>query len=178
MENPGPASALTLRAATPEDAPSYAACHIACWQEAYADMVSADFLISMAARHEAYAAHYQERLAAPGERDYLCVLDEGRMVGFVIINRGAVAGHPGAREIWAIYLRKAYWGRGHGQGLLDYAVEQLRPLGASAIFLWVFEENHRARRFYEKNGFHFDGTVREADYGDPMCQLRYTLTLL
>jgi len=177
VEKSGPASALNLRAATPEDAPGYASCHIACWQEAYGAIVSADFLSRMAAKHEAYTAHYQAQLAAPGDCEYYSVLDGTSMAGFVILNRGAVAEYPGAREIWAIYLREAYWGRGHGKSLLEFAVAQLRPLAAQAIFLWVFEENHRARRFYEKNGFRFDGIVREADYGGPVRQLRYTLAL-
>ena len=177
MEKSGPASALTVRKATLEDASSYAACHITCWQEAYADIVPADFSSRMAAKKEEYVAYYRECLAEPGDCEYLCVLDGPRMAGFVIINRSAVTEYPGAREIWAIYLREAYWGRGHGQGLLDFAVTQLRPLGAQTVFLWVFERNHRARRFYEKNGFRFDGIVREADYGGSVHQLRYTLAL-
>ena len=43
------------------------------------------------------------------------------------------------------------------------------------IFLWVFEDNMRARLFYEKHGFAFDGTKREVQYGKPLVQLRYVL---
>jgi len=177
MKKLGLADALTVRKATPEDARGYAACHNACWQEVYTGMVPTAFLEKMAAAQETYTAHYAERLSHPGDCDYYLVLSGTQVSGFVIINRGEVAESPGAREIWAIYLREAFWGQGHGRLLLDFAVAQLRPLATQTIFLWVFEENHRARRFYEKNGFLFDGTVREADYGGPVRQLRYTYTL-
>jgi len=44
------------------------------------------------------------------------------------------------------------------------------------INLWVFEENNRARHFYEKNNFSYNGIRREVDwYGKPLVQLQYFL---
>jgi hypothetical protein len=42
--------------------------------------------------------------------------------------------------------------------------------------LWVLEGNSRARRFYERGGWAFDGTTRDVPYGDETAhQLRYAL---
>jgi ribosomal protein S18 acetylase RimI-like enzyme len=54
-------------------------------------------------------------------------------------------------ELTALYLRAAQHGSGSGQALLDAAV------GDRSASLWVAEENPRARRFYERNGFAPDG---------------------
>jgi RimJ/RimL family protein N-acetyltransferase len=59
--------------------------------------------------------------------------------------------------------------------MLDFAVDILKNLNYTEIYLWVLKENNRARRFYEKNGFHFNGKTREKEYGKPLVQLEYVL---
>lgn len=44
-------------------------------------------------------------------------------------------------------------GKGYGQYLMDACVDELNKSGFHKIILWVLEENQRARKFYEKNGF-------------------------
>ncbi len=56
-------------------------------------------------------------------------------------------------EIISIYLLPQYIGKGYGKPLLDAAVGGLEQSGFDDIFLWVLEDNLRARRFYEKAGF-------------------------
>ncbi len=49
-----------------------------------------------------------------------------------------------------LYLAPGFLGQGIGKYLLDYAFKVLpRP-----IRLWTFQENIRAIKFYEKNGFY------------------------
>jgi len=55
-------------------------------------------------------------------------------------------------------------------------VEPLRELGYSDIYVWVFEDNIRARSFYERYGFIFDGTKAEVNYGKPLVGVRYLLS--
>jgi len=40
------------------------------------------------------------------------------------------------------------------------------------IFLWVFEKNERAIRFYHKYGFEFDGCKKEWTLGTPVTIVR------
>ena len=49
--------------------------------------------------------------------------------------------------------------------LLSAAVRELAHLGFRDIFLWVLEENLRARKFYEKEGFEFSGNYLDNNIG-------------
>lgn len=60
-------------------------------------------------------------------------------------------------EIVSIYFLPEYIGKGYGKQLLQAAIAELVRLRYRDIFLWVLEENHRARKFYEKAGFAFSG---------------------
>lgn len=50
--------------------------------------------------------------------------------------------------------------------------EALNQIGNQPVFLWAFEENVRARRFYEKHGFRWDGTQRLSEF-DGAIEVRY-----
>lgn len=168
---------IIIRKAFAEDAFNYADCHISCFRSAYKGIVPDDYLEDMLAQKEKRVEHYKATLAAPGDCEYYCVMHEGKMVGFNIINKrpcddGSVIG-----EIWAIYLLEEYRGKGYGKEVLDFAITELKRVHPKEIFLWVFEDNHRARRFYEKNGLSFDGTKREMTYSKPLVQFKYALNL-
>jgi len=49
-------------------------------------------------------------------------------------------------------------GQGVADALIQWVIERARDLGADNLYLSVFTENHRARRFYEKYGFEPEGT--------------------
>ncbi|NQX10735.1 GNAT family N-acetyltransferase [Microbacteriaceae bacterium VKM Ac-2855] len=90
----------------------------------------------------------------------VAVIDEA-VVGFAYVGSAqARGGHPPvrARQLFTIYVLAAWHGRGAGRRLLDTVL----PAGAPAE-LWVAEDNPRARRFYERNGFAPDG----ATFADP-----------
>jgi RimJ/RimL family protein N-acetyltransferase len=50
--------------------------------------------------------------------------------------------------------------------------EALGQIGDCPVFLWAFQENRRARRFYEKHGFCWDGTERVSEF-DGALEVRY-----
>lgn len=52
-----------------------------------------------------------------------------------------------------LYVMKEHHGSGIAQGLMDWMLEEAVRRGASQIFLTVYIENHRARRFYDRYGF-------------------------
>ena len=64
-------------------------------------------------------------------------------------------------EIVAIHSLPESWGTGLGHAMLEEALNQI---GDQPVFLWAFKENKRARRFYEKHGFHWDGTERVSEF--------------
>lgn len=56
-------------------------------------------------------------------------------------------------EIERIYVLKEFLGQKIGQFLLNKAIEIGREKKLEYVWLGVWEDNHRAIRFYEKNGF-------------------------
>lgn len=72
-------------------------------------------------------------------------------------------------EIVAIHSLPESWGTGLGHALLTEALIQI---GDRPVFLWAFKENKRARRFYEKHGFRWDGIERVSEF-DGALEVRY-----
>ena len=72
-------------------------------------------------------------------------------------------------EIVAIHSLPESWGTGLGSAMLQSALAQI---GAQTVFLWAFRENKRARRFYEKHGFRWDGAERISEF-DGAVEVRY-----
>lgn len=52
-----------------------------------------------------------------------------------------------------LYVLKEHHGSGIASGLMDWAIDQSRRRGAKELYLTVYIDNHRARRFYDRYGF-------------------------
>ena len=56
-------------------------------------------------------------------------------------------------ELRRIYTLPGTYGTGLGQALMAHAIDDARLLGKDRLLLGVYGGNHRARRFYERQGF-------------------------
>lgn len=74
-----------------------------------------------------------------------------------------------AAELVAIHTLPESWGTGLGHAMLE---EALKQIGERPVYLWAFKENKRARRFYEKHGFAWDGSERISEF-DGAVEVRY-----
>ena len=52
-----------------------------------------------------------------------------------------------------LYVLKDHHGGGIAQALMDWVIDEARNRGAQALYLTVFIDNHRARKFYARYGF-------------------------
>lgn len=85
----------------------------------------------------------------------------GHVVGYLKLNTARAQTEPQAAdalEIERIYVLGSYHGGGVGQALYHHAMSVAEDRKASYVWLGVWEYNHRALRFYEKNGFIAFGT--------------------
>lgn len=90
------------------------------------------------------------------DSQFYFALLEGKTIGYLKINIGQAQTEKlnlDALEIERIYLLKAFYGQKVGQLLYQKAIDIALELQASYVWLGVWEENYRALRFYEKNGF-------------------------
>lgn len=98
------------------------------------------------------------------------------MVGFASCGESRDAAGEG--ELYAIYALPAAWGSGVGPALMAAALGALRTGGFATASLWVLEDNPRARRFYEREGWRSDGRRREEEFlGVPVTEVSYGIAL-
>jgi GNAT superfamily N-acetyltransferase len=62
-----------------------------------------------------------------------------------------------AIELRQFYVLKPWHGGGVARELMEWVLGEARARGAEELYLSVFVDNHRARRFYERYGFEFVG---------------------
>ena len=81
---------------------------------------------------------------------------DGKVIGYLKVNVGPSQTElkiKNALEIERIYVLKAFHGKKVGQILYEKALELAKEKNIDYIWLGVWEQNPRAIRFYEKNGF-------------------------
>lgn len=81
---------------------------------------------------------------------------ENNVLGYLKLNWGNAQTEEqdqNALEIERIYVLKVFHGKSVGQVLFDKAIEVAKAKKANYVWLGVWEENHRAIQFYQKNGF-------------------------
>lgn len=82
--------------------------------------------------------------------------EDKNAVGYLKVNSGSAQTEPqddSALEIERIYVKASHHGKKVGQLLFEKATEIAEHQHSSYIWLGVWEQNPRAIRFYEKNGF-------------------------
>ena len=99
------------------------------------------------------------------------IFREGKVHFLIGDNSGMLAWQnaENAAEIIAIHSLPESWGTGLGHAMLT---EALKQIGNQPVFLWAFRDNTRARCFYEKHGFCWDGTERVSEF-DGALEVRY-----
>jgi GNAT superfamily N-acetyltransferase len=143
--NPDPR--LVIRRAHSDDVPAVAAFQTRLWAEAYRGLVPQSYLDRMTVAER--EVRWRKRVPSRRYRVLLAEL-EGRLVGVASARRAQPAGLP-RLELRTLYVDAAVRGHGVAAALAEAAI------GAADAFLWVFEENARARAFYAKHGFAPDG---------------------
>lgn len=83
--------------------------------------------------------------------EFYFAVSNGEVVAYLKLNFGLEANE--GVEIQRIYVLQAYHGKKVAQLLYEQALETAAKRQAPYIWLGVWEENPRAIRFYQKNGF-------------------------
>ena len=105
--------------------------------------------------------------------DYI-LSDYGKFIATSSICRARNEEYNGWGEIMSIYVLPEEFRKGYGRALFAYVSDRLRENGYSDIYLWVLEENRRARWFYEKMGFWASGDRIVQNIGGKDCaEIRY-----
>jgi RimJ/RimL family protein N-acetyltransferase len=151
--------------------------HTISWQQAYQGIIPQMFLDQLTP--EARAAFFKKAIPISKHEFYIAYLN-GKPVGMMSIGKSRdkdLDDH--AAEVSSIYCISDVWGKGYGRQFMDYAIDRLKDQSFRSVTLWVFEENQRARTFYEKYGYSFDGTKEQSDIGGKLLtEMRYVYTIV
>jgi GrpB-like predicted nucleotidyltransferase (UPF0157 family)/L-amino acid N-acyltransferase YncA len=165
---------ITLRLASPEDAPAIAEIHVRGW-DVYRGLVPDHYLDGLDPAQ--YALRWAEWLAEPedGPRGFTYVAEDppGSVLGFANSGAERNLGRPDLGEVRAIYVAERARGRGAGQLLMVASGRRLRRLGFRSLMIWVLEANTAARRFYEALGGHPDQERRRPIGGIELREIGY-----
>lgn len=174
----------TIRPATVGDAEAVAQVHVESWRVGYRGLLADQLLdqLSVGERESMWRRRLSGEDEQHDERRVEVAVDrEGKIVGFVVA--GPSEEHdrslPQTGEIYAMYVHPDHWSMGAGQALMRSAVDYLVAAGSIEALLWVLGSNTRARRFYERAGWRWDGRTKTKllaglpDFDSPVEEVRY-----
>ena len=166
------AAMAEVRAAVPADARDVARVHVRSWQSAYRGLIAQEYLDGL--EPEVWASRYtfgRMGLALPST---LVAVDGPTICGLATVGLCRDQDLPNFGELMAIYVDPAHMHTGVGRLLMTAVRKRLRSVGVMEALLWVLDGNVGARRFYERDGWRFDGTCRTVTFGNlPTEQVRY-----
>ena len=167
---------MNVRQARLEDAPAIARVHVDVWRAAYKDHLPADLLagLSVSERERRWQRFLQEASSAA------FVAEEDSVVAFGSVGPCRDEDKDArVAELLTLYALPEVWGTGAGRQVWEACAAWLSDAGFGEVTLWVLAGNERAVRFYERAGFHADGTSKTETWRDDVQihELRYTKTL-
>jgi GNAT superfamily N-acetyltransferase len=161
--------ACVIRPARAEDVAEIARVHVDTWRSTYVGIVPDDFLTQLS--YERREAMWGSVIARPDPRDHLFVADlYGRVIGFTSGGPLRESADPDAGEIFAIYLRREFHGRGICAQMFRASVSALRRDGFRSLRLWALEENPTCG-FYRDMGGKVCGEKTETIGGRALKEL-------
>lgn len=161
--------------ATKENAVDMGFVHSCSWQKTYRgiieDSIIADFT------PEKRAEVFLQVIPNQPEEYYLFKVD-GSAAGIASLSKSHEPNAPThLGEIYSIYFHPRFWGTPATQAGLQFCIDRLKVLGFTQIAIWVLNDNIRAKKFYEKYGFTFDGNTQEIKIGKSLLEVRYSKEL-
>ncbi len=170
------ATVTSVRRAVPADAQDVARVHVRSWQAAYRGLLAQEYLDGL--EPEAWAARYTFGRMGFQLPSTQIAVDGSTVRGLVTTGLCRDEDLPNFGEVMAIYVDPSYLRTGVGRLLMTAARTRLRRVGVTSAALWVLDGNADARRFYERDGWRFDGMHRTSIYGDvPVDEVRYRRAL-
>ncbi len=142
----------SYRIATADDAAALAALARDTWVETFGPLYPPeDLAMYLTAK---YGEPIQRAEIADKDSLYFLAERDGALVGYCMV--GALelpVEDADAVELHRLYVSEDVKGEGVAPSLMQMALDWARDREAGAIYLSVWENNHRAQRFYRRYGF-------------------------
>lgn len=165
---------FAVRQATLDDVDGIASSQTLSWQSSYRGILPDHVLGRLDIGQRAST---RRRILADRELDTLVAYDVTHrdIVGFCDAGPSRRTGGWSARagEIYALYVEHHAKRHGLGREMVETVMDRFRARGVPALVIWVLENNHHARRFYDALGGRPGPRVHSAVGGFPVVELAY-----
>ena len=143
---------IVYRDATPADAAALHALFNSVFCDTFAHLYEPEDLSTFLSSFS--IARWEERLRDPVFAVRI-VEQDGVPVGYAKIGpmKLPVETSDSSMLLDQLYVRGEHHGTGIARELMEWAIDEARRRGAKALYLTVFIENERAKRFYDRHGF-------------------------
>lgn len=144
--------AIVFRTAGPNDAEALAELGARSFTETFGHLYTPENLAAFLAGHS--PERWRTELCDPAFAVRLGEAD-GTAVAYAKVGPPSLPFEPRGKpiELRQFYVLKPWQGSGAARELMQWALDEAHRRGADEIYLSVFIDNHRARRFYEGYGF-------------------------
>lgn len=167
---------MIYRDAVPADLPAIDALFRASFTATFGHLYAPADLAKFLAKFTPQA--WAQEFAAPDYAFRLAEDAEG-LAGYAKISALTLPAETSAPaiELRQLYLAERAKGSGAAQALMDWAIASARARGAAELWLSVYVDNDRAKRFYVRNGFEDMGAYAfmVGDHADEDRLMRLTL---
>ena len=168
---------MAIRKMSSPDLRRVAGIHVACWQTAYAGILPDERLAGMTVDEQTEI--WETTLFHRPARSNFVLEEVGTIEGWCGIGpcRDDDEDKRLTGEIYGLYVHPDSQGRGLGTALLTHAHGFFRDRGYRESVLWVLEENHLSRKFYEHRRYVLDRNSRMTAEWLGVPQVRYRRAL-
>lgn len=156
-----------IRTVQPGDEGHLAHIQTESWKAAFRDILSGEVLERVTSIDGA-TAMYRRLLEAQIGHGYLLEVD-GVPHCMAWWDRSREEDRPDDAELICIHSLQENWRKGYGSRMMEAVLSDIRSVGYSKVMLWVFTDNHRARRFYESQGFVTSGKTKPCFDTEEIC---------
>ncbi|RST30077.1 GNAT family N-acetyltransferase [Sphingomonas ginkgonis] len=146
------AAAPTYRGATAADADAIHRLFVASFTDTFGHLYRPEDLTAFVAGFTRDG--WERELRDPAMRFRLAEAD-GRLLGYAKIGPQTLPFEPRgpALELRQLYLDRDWHGQGVAQQLMRWVLDEAMRMRAEEVFLSVYIDNERAKRFYARYGF-------------------------
>jgi GNAT superfamily N-acetyltransferase len=150
---------ITFRDATSDDAPALARLGARTFFETFGHLYDPADLALFLQSHA--VAEWDRQLADPGNAIRVGEADS-QLAAYARLGAPTLPFTPRGRstELRQFYVLKPWHGTGAAEELMTWVLDEARARGARHLYLSVFTDNHRARRFYGRYGFVEEGPYK------------------
>lgn len=143
--------AYTIDRVQPGDEAALAYIQTESWKAGFQDILSTETLTKYTQIEKATAMYRHLLVHNIGNGYLLKVEGEPHCIAYWSASRETDM--PDYAELICIHSLQHHWRMGYGSKMMEVVLGDIAKAGYCKVMLWVFEENTRARKFYETLGF-------------------------